>query len=240
MTCQEYDVQIDDYVDGVLPEPLRIECEAHLSACTSCRALTTDLQTIRQATRELEPHVPSPQVWYRLAAAIDAGPRGFSTAWLGGWQRAVIGSVTCAVLIAGLSWVGGRLAPIAREHDRVASIASTTGGDSAPIDAAEFSAVEQQYTAAIAGLEDITRDQRATLDMNTADVLTANLKVIDSAIGESRAALDREPDNSVAQDSLFEALRDKLALLQDTVAIISAMRQTNADGTAPVDTGSNQ
>ena len=239
MTCQEYDGQIDDYVDGALPEPVRLECEAHLSTCASCRALTTDLQTIRQATRALEPHVPSPQVWYRLAAAIDAQPRGLSSVWLGSWQRAVAGATTCAVLIAGLSWLGGRLAPIAREHDRVASVALTTG-DTLPIDAAEFSAIEQQYTAAIAGLEDITRDQRAALDMETADVLTANLKVIDGAIGESRAALDQDPDSSVAQDTLFDALRDKLALLQDTVAIISAMRQTNAGGTAQVDTGSNQ
>ena len=240
MTCLEYDARIDDYVDGILPEPLRLECEAHLSTCASCRALTTDLQTIRQATRMLEPHVPSPQVWYRLAAAIDAEPRGFSAAWLGGWQRAAAGAMTCALLIAGLSWLGGRLAPIAREHERVLSGAPTTTGDAVPIDAAEFSAIEQQYAAAIAGLEDITRDQRATLDMDTADVLTANLTVIDSAIGESRAALDHDPDSSVAQDSLFEALRDKLALLQDTVAIIGAMRQANADGTAPVDTGLNQ
>ena len=239
MTCQEYDDQIDDYVDDALAEPLRRACDEHLLTCAPCRALTTDLQTIRQATRALEPHVPSPQVWYRLAAAIDAEPRGLAAVWLGGWRTAA-GVFMCVLLIASLSWLGGRLAPIAREHNRAVSASLTTGGDSAPIDAAEFSAVEQQYTAAIAGLENVTRDQRAWLDMDTADVLSANLTVIDSAIGESRAALDQNPDSSVAQDSLFEALRDKVALLQDTVAIISTMRRANADGTAPVDTGSNQ
>ena len=52
--------------------------------------------------------------------------------------------------------------------------------------------------------------------METADVLKANLTVLDGAIGESREALQKEPENDVAQESLFDALRNKVALLQDT------------------------
>jgi hypothetical protein len=81
--------------------------------------------------------------------------------------------------------------------------------------------------------------ERATLDMNTAEVLQANLTVIDGAIGESRAALDREPESGVAQESLVQALQNKVALLQDTVSLINAMRQAN-DGSADIDTGLNQ
>jgi len=237
MTCQEYDVHIDDYVDESLDETLRASCETHLSTCARCRALTTDFQTIRSVTRTLEPQVPSPQVWYRLAAAIEAEPRGLPTVWLGGWQRAVAGAVMCALVVASLSWIGGRLVPVAREQQRLT--ASLVNPEPAALDTEDFTLVEQQYTSAIAGLEDITKKERATLDMDTAEVLQANLTVIDGAIGESRAALDREPESGVAQESLVQALQSKVALLQDTVTLINAMRQAD-DGSAGIGTGLNQ
>src|SRR4029453_6572471 len=86
---------------------------------------------------------------------------------------------------------------------------------------AEFELAEAQYTNAIAGLESITKSEQSALDMDTADVLQANLTVIDGAITESRAALQTEPDNPTAQDSLFDALRSKLELLQDLVALLN-------------------
>jgi hypothetical protein len=237
MTCQEYEVHIDDYVDDSIDEALRASCEAHLSSCARCRALTTDFQTIRSVTRTLEPQVPSPQVWYRLAAAIEAEPRGLSTAWLGGWQRAAASAVMCALVVAGLSWIGARLTPVAREQERLT--ASLVNREPGAIDAEDFSLVEQQYTSAIAGLEDITRKERASLDMNTAEVLQANLTVIDGAIGDSRAALDREPESGVAQESLVGALQSKMALLQDTVTLINALREAD-EGSAGRGTGLNQ
>jgi anti-sigma factor RsiW len=233
MTCQEYDAHIDDYVDEAVSEPLRAECDAHLSTCAHCRALTTDLRTIRTATRALEPHVPSPPVWYRIAAAIEAEPRGIASAGFGGWQRALAGAVATVLIVSMLSWVGGHLAPAGR--NRPASPISDAS-EAPPLDAVEFTLVEQQYTTAIAGLEDITMKERASLDADTDAVLQANLTVIDSAIGESRAALDQEPDSTVAQVSLVEALRNKVALLQDTVELINAMRPAPGDAI----TGLNQ
>lgn len=233
MTCQEYDGHIDDFVDEMLSDARRAECEAHVSTCTNCRALTADLRTIRVAARTLEPQVPSPQVWYRIAAAIEAEPRRIVSAWFGGWQQALGGAVATVLIVSSLSWVGGHLAPAAR--NRPASPISDAS-EAPPLDAVEFTLVEQQYTTAIAGLEDITMKERAALDADTAEVLQANLTVIDSAIGESRAALDQEPGSTIAQESLVEALRNKVVLLQDTVALINATRPGDTDTT----TGLNQ
>ena len=49
-------------------------------------------------------------------------------------------------------------------------------------------------------------------------MLQKNLQVIDQAIAESRAALRSEPQSAPARDSLFDALRRKVTLLQDTIA----------------------
>jgi hypothetical protein len=76
--------------------------------------------------------------------------------------------------------------------------------------------------------------------METADVLKANMTVLDGAIGESREALKEEPENDVAQESLFEALRNKVALLQDTIALINEMRKGNQEGAARIVSGLNQ
>ena len=106
--------------------------------------------------------------------------------------------------------------------------------------AAEYQLAEQDLTNTIVGLERIAADDRSTLDMETADVLKANLTVLDGAIGESRDALQKEPENDVAQESLFEALRSKIALLQDTIALINEMRKGNQEGAARIVSGLNQ
>ena len=58
-------------------------------------------------------------------------------------------------------------------------------------------------------------------------MLQNNLRVIDQAIGESRAALQAQPSSAPAQASLFDAMRDKVALLQQTVELINEMRKGN-------------
>jgi len=58
--------------------------------------------------------------------------------------------------------------------------------------------------------------------------------VIDQAIRESRAALQSQPASELAQESLFEALRRKVGLLQETIGLINEMRKGNQAGTARI------
>ena len=151
-----------------------------------------------------------------------------------------------AVLVTGtLAMVGTRLEPLRQvpADDAATTVAGASAGaaggtgDSA-VDAVRHA--EGEYIQAISGLEAITSTAADTLDPETADVLKANLTVIDQAIGESRAALKTEPESQLAITSLFEALRSKVALLQDMVALINEMRQGNAEGAARIASGLNQ
>src|SRR5688572_31048245 len=56
----------------------------------------------------------------------------------------------------------------------------------------DLDGAERDYSSAIASLEEIARDERAALDPDTAEVFDVNLTAIDTAIGESRAVLDRK------------------------------------------------
>ena len=237
MSCHDYEIALGDYVDGTLDERARIDLEAHLASCERCRAVAADLGTLRRTASALEPVLPPPHVWTRLSAAFEAESGSSRYRWGFTWQTVAASAVTL-VLIASLTWIGAGLTSMARPPAGLASTAPPRVEDTSV--KAQFDFAEAQYTSAIEGLESIAKNERSALDMETADVLQANLTVIDGAITESRAALQTEPDNPAAQDSLFDALRSKLELLQDVVALINEMRKGNPEGAARIVSGLNQ
>ncbi len=145
------------------------------------------------------------------------------------------------MLVLGGSWIGWRQATAP------APAATAARPQGQPPDPAlvqdvetELRLAEEHYVRAIAGLETIAKSEGSELDSQTAEVLQANLTVIDAAIGESRAALQTEPSSDVARSSLFEGLRRKVTLLQDTIALINEMRKGNQEGAARIVSGLNQ
>jgi hypothetical protein len=230
------DTWLDEYVDGETSADAVRMVEAHLAVCDRCRPLVADLLTIRAMSRSLEPQVPPPHVWARIAAASDAEPRRwtrFSLSAFGLQQAAAIAMTT--VLGAALWWVGGRLAP-ATQPDlsiHMQTPVMTAGFGSVPLQVAEA-----HFADAIAGLEQMTSAEQDALDPDTMGVVQANLSVIDAAIDQSRAVLASEPDSEVAQQSLFEALRSKVAVLQDILALMNEM-QTGDTNAARIVSGLN-
>ena len=140
------------------------------------------------------------------------------------------------LLATGLWWMGTRLSTVT-----TADAPAAAATPSVPLLAdASHEATEQQYTQAIATLEKITSVERAVLDPDTADVLETGILLIDDAIAESRAALDTNPDSEVAQETLFQGLHRKVALLQQTLSLINEMRKGNEDGAARIISELNQ
>ena len=86
----------------------------------------------------------------------------------------------------------------------------------------ELQLAEQHYLNAIASLEQLTVQRDSTLDPAIAAEIAQSLQSIDRAIDDSRAALKADPRSFVAQTSLLEALRMKVALLQETVSLMNA------------------
>lgn len=246
MTCEDFNKVLVDYVDGRLaPPPPGVEraAERHLEACDQCSALVTDLRTIRAAAFMLDRHEPAPEAWTRLQAAVAAepAPRGNVLSMAGfGRQRGGDGSAdrgranwpvwvgAAAALM--LATVIGLLPLMSRETGRDANAAADAAAPaevSVESIAAEFEAAEKHYQKAIDDLQTIASKDTGELDPQVAAVLQKNLSVIDQAINENRAALKSQPASSNAQDGLFDALRTKVALLQQTVELINEMRQGN-------------
>jgi hypothetical protein len=104
-------------------------------------------------------------------------------------------------------------------------VAATPGEVTGSVEA-ELRQAALHYENAIHGLEALAKEQEG-VDPQVAATLQKNLQLIDQAIGESRAALAREPASGPAQQSLFEAFRTKIAFLQDTIALVNEMRKGN-------------
>lgn len=259
MNCAEYERQLGEYVDGALPPAAIPPVEAHLAACARCRVVLADLDAIRSLARSLEAHTPPPRVWQTLSAELSRPQRRtLRSMFVFGWQPAAA-AAAALLLTSSLWWVGDRLAALApvsgeltvasQPLDSRGSLGAgpvdsrgSLGAAAAASPAAEEARVpgEAQYTTAIATLEEAASVQRDTLDAGTASELDAGLDVIDHAIAESRTALDSDPGNEVAQESLFQALRQKVELLQFTLALVNEMRKGNEDGAARVISELNQ
>jgi anti-sigma factor RsiW len=243
MTSHEYDAEIGEYVDGTLPRERVTAVDAHLAGCARCRAMVLDFRTIRSAAASLEPQAPPPHVWTRLAASIEGhDPQSRWPAWLApglSWRPAIAAAALVA-LLAGGTWFAWRDAATPRGPAPVVQVTDPRDAPGPSTAQATLQMTSQVLTEQIDQLEGIVTADVAVLPDETKAVFQATGGVYDSAIGESRAALQTEPSNELAQESLFEALRSKLSLLQDMIALINEMRKGNQEGAARIVSGMEQ
>ena len=237
MTCADLNEALVDLVDGRLDGAGQRGVERHLEGCANCRALVEDLRSIRAAAFMLDRREPSAETWSKVQAAIAAEPAAKPHLLAAGVRRSLgeggwpVWLGAAAALI--LATVIGLMPLINRSqapHD------DTTQREQAETPAAEitvesvtaeFEAAEKHYQKAIDDLQTIANKDTGELDPQVAQVLQKNLMVIDQAITESRAALRSQPSSANAQSGLFDALRSKVALLQQTVELINEMRKGN-------------
>jgi anti-sigma factor RsiW len=238
---------IHDYVDDALDARARLEVERHLEECDDCRGLVSDLAEIRRAAASLDLREPPARAWSRLERAIrlevrPTAPPAASVAsrlvWFGAAAALVLATLVGLRVVRQPGTPGLPGADVTNGVSSSREAATTPAGAGAGVSAeaveAELRAAESHYDKAIKGLEQIASTEQNSLDPKTAATLQKNLAVIDQAISESRAAVRSQPSSEPAVNSLMDNFKTKLALLQDTVALINEMRKGNEAGTARV------
>jgi anti-sigma factor RsiW len=206
MTCEQCSELLGEAVDGALDAASRAQVDEHCRGCAACGELLNDLRNIREAAASLERRAPSPEVWRAIQSRIRPSARS-SLIRLAAAAAIVLMAGTAAWFAAGRQWLD---APDAPASDLVRNAAT------------ELQLAEQHYENAIAALEQLTIARDSALDPSVAAEIALSLKSIDRAIDDSRAALKSDPNSFVAQTSLLEALRMKVALLQETVSLMNA------------------
>jgi len=224
-------VTLNDYVDDALPSQERTAVDAHLATCAACREIVAGLRSVIAAASALRPVDPPSRTWTRIERELRVRPAGTRAPW---WPWLAAAAALALATAGGLRLAGVWPKP------PVSDVAAVVPASDAEAIQAELSLAMQHYQNAVAGLERIASDGKGSLDPQTAATLEKNLAVVDQAISESRAALKAQPDSEPAQQSLLESFKSKIALLQDTVALINEMRKGNDAGAGGLVTGLKQ
>ncbi len=242
MACEQHLTSIQETVDGTIGSIRRAELELHLDECADCRGLLADLQRIHDAAAGL-PHLAAPdRAWLQIAgrlrlegrirpvrdeaSAARASGRPY-LAWLAVAAALVLAAGTAVVLLV------PREGPAPQTQATTATAPATTATAPAAADAPALEAVnaveaaQAQFEKAIADLEKVAKANQQALDPATSATIEKNLGILDQAIAENRAAVKSEPASVPARETLFDALRQKVSLLQDTISLINEMRKGN-------------
>lgn len=247
MACERYREQIEELVDGALGSVRRAELDLHLSQCADCRAFADDMRAIHDAAAALDRLAPPDRVWLQIAGRLRQEGRVTSPAPVASGRRhGALIAIAATLLLA----VGSSLYLLVPRAPGASAPQTAGGAEPAGSPASaeqivqgvenEFRLAEQHYQNAINKLEQVAKMDQGAIDAQTAAMLQKNLQVIDQAIAESRAALQSEPQSAPARDSLFEALKRKVTLLQDTIALMNEMRKGDSRGAAQVVEGINK
>jgi anti-sigma factor RsiW len=103
MSCPEFEVLLDPYVDGELPIPEVLATERHLADCAACRSKYEDLEWLRAEIKAARlDYVPSPELTrtVRKLGARDAEPR---RSWM--WGVGLLAAALAAILLVPRVWV---------------------------------------------------------------------------------------------------------------------------------------
>jgi anti-sigma factor RsiW len=238
MSCTRR-AEIQDLVDGTLGRFRAAELQQHIDSCDECRALLRDLEKIRGAAQSLDAMAPPDHVWLQIAGRLrqegrvadrpSAQPSNrHQYAWL---------AIAAALVLA----VGASLFvvfPRQRASSGSVQQSNAAASDAVQSGVEDLRQAEQLLQSGVSKLKEGLGSDEQALPAAVTATLDSNLQILDQAIAESSTALQREPQNAAARNSLFDALQRKISLLQDTIALMNEMRKGNAAGVAQVVEGS--
>jgi anti-sigma factor RsiW len=233
--CDDIHGRLSEFVDGDLTPALRGEVQAHVDGCAACRGMADDLTRLRAAAGALAPIAPPDHIWLQVAGQIHLdAPRAreASAAARRGARRQWLALAAALVVVTlGISFVARMRAPAGEAPGNLVSGPSVEGVNE------ELNLALDHYENAIAQLKTLAVNGDDALDPDVAAALDRNIAVIDAAIAESRAALNEEPASQSARASLFEALSQKVNVLQATVTLMNDMRRGDPEAAAQTAAG---
>jgi hypothetical protein len=248
MTHEQAVERLDDFAGGELPDIERVLVQRHVDTCGECRAEVEAIQALLAEAATLPRAIAPPRdLWAGIAPRLE--PRAAPLIPLAPrrrhWQppRWALQIAAALVLVAGSSAITARVVrqqqpagevaltpvvvtprqgagPVAEPAaDPRRSPAAGSRTAAAPTAFAAFRPAERSYQSAIADLQGVLESKRGQMAPETAETLERNLRIIDAAIAESRAALEKDPNSRELIDMLSDTYDAKVKVLRQAVEI---------------------
>jgi tetratricopeptide (TPR) repeat protein len=215
MRCSHAKKFISEYIDGDLGTARKARLEDHLSQCSDCRKVLKDLKNIVTDAQRLEEPSPPDNTWQKIESRLESRqplvtfPELPSRKWfaLPGF-RYTLAAAAVVLIVIGVLTLGpfspqpGGIVPEIENQDYTL---------------AKLEEAEQHYQKAIKALGEAVAARQERLDPQVAEILQANLEIIDKSISACREAVLSNPTDLDSRNYLLAAYKEKADLLHQVV-----------------------
>jgi len=215
MTCEHLTERLDDYLDGELSEAEFQEVELHLAGCPRCReeeragravvAMAAALPRQQQPPRDLWPGIAE-EIGRRRRFTLFSSAASRPVVW---WAAGLAAAAAVVVAV----WIvprGTAHGPAVAGPDPRTVVQRASAG--VALDGLDEA--EREYQRATAELMAALGTRRASLSPETTASIDENLRVIDQALAEIRAALERDPGSPRLGRMLASTYEKKIETLR--------------------------
>ena len=209
MKCDDVVLVLDKLLDRQLDDAGQAEVKAHLDGCAACAEAHRSLIELRDRVADLPRSVAPPRdLWPEIESRIAA--KKVARGRFG--RRALMAAAAAVVLITSVvtAYLVGRQQAVPTVVVAPASRETTSA-----VLAASFAELGvHDYQATRHHLLDVLEGRRNELSPATLEVVVANLRLIDEAMGEIAEALGEDPGNEVLMRRLVATYRQQVNLLE--------------------------
>ena len=204
--------ELNDYADGLLDAERASDIRAHVGACGECASNIAELEDLKNDARSLAHSLtPPPDVWQTIRAATINNAKAQRTRVL--WQLRYQLAAAAVVLLVAASTVTWWVA----QRQRPQVIVRTAPAAAENVNLVAYKEVEEEYGKAAGELLKLLAQRRSSMDTAVVRSVEENLRVMDEAIRNARAALMSDPANQDIAGILTATQESKIRMLRRAV-----------------------
>lgn len=209
--------QLNDYADGAIAPDARAEAARHLDSCAECRDTVARLRSLLSTAKAVPAAIDPPaDAWPAISGKIERGkvvtlPYALRPSSYGRPARLAVAAILLVVASSAVT------VQVLRRSAAQPNVGPTFTDAALPDTLAlpaSLVRMERGYLKTVDELTAALNESRAKLAPETVRVVERNLKIIDDAISEARAALSRDPASEVLRDVLSKNYQQKVDLLR--------------------------